>query len=230
MPTLDISIPTNNPISINSHQVLQQIMMFHQLSRCVATLLLFIAWSRHVESFVVAPVRRHLSPLMAQVPLEPEPAGGEEISSNVSVPNTRVKKMNLEPNVQSEDGNIPIYSFWLSSTAEAALIQGYQSQILKDASKKANFPGFRKGQVPPYALPQITQFAVQEGIIKTIQSIVDAYGLISLKGSEGDVSVQEDVVEMAKGWKNQSLQFTATLKAAYQVPIDSSAEAVSTEA
>jgi FKBP-type peptidyl-prolyl cis-trans isomerase (trigger factor) len=145
------------------------------------------------------------------------------------MPNTRVKKMNLEPKVKSEDGNIPVYSFWLSSTAEASLIQGYQSQILKDASKKANFPGFRKGQVPPYALPQITQFAVQEGIIKTIQSIVDAYGLISLKGSEGDVSVQEDVVEMAKGWKNQSLQFTATLKAAYRVPTDSSTETVSTE-
>jgi Bacterial trigger factor protein (TF) len=205
--------------------------MFRQLARCVSTLLLFITWKgNHVESFIVAPMRRHLAPLMAQVPLEPEPTGGEEISSNVSMPNTRVKKMNLEPNVKSEDGNLPVYSFWLSSTAEAALIQGYQSQILKDASKKANFPGFRKGQVPPYALPQITQFAVQEGIIKTIQSIVDAYGLISLKGSEGDVSVQEDVMEMAKGWKNQSLQFTATLKAAYQVPIDSSTETISTEA
>lgn len=72
-----------------------------------------------------------------------------------------------------------------------------------------------QGQVPEYAQPQITGFAVQESIIKTVQAAVDAYGLKSLSGSDGEVTVKEDVGAMAKGYqKGESLQFTATLKAA----------------
>merc|ERR1711976_729906 len=108
-----------------------------------------------------------------------------------------------------EDG--PVYKFWLSATAEGALIKGLNTQVLKDAAKKANFPGFRKGQVPPYAMPQIKGFAVQEGIIQTVQSAVDAYGLKSLSGSEGEVEVLEDIPEIAKACKvGEDLQFTAT--------------------
>jgi hypothetical protein len=45
---------------------------------------------------------------------------------------------------------------------------------------------------------------------------VDAYGLQSLPGSDGNVEVKEDVKEMAKGYKTgDSIQFTATLNCAY---------------
>jgi len=73
-----------------------------------------------------------------------------------------------------------------------------------------------QGQVPPYAQPQITQFAVQESIIKTVESAVEAYGLVSLKGSDGEVNVFEDVSALAKAYKTgDSIQFTASLNAAY---------------
>jgi hypothetical protein len=70
--------------------------------------------------------------------------------------------------------------------------------------------------VPPYAQPQITQFAIQESIIKTVEAMVSAYGLQSLPGSDGQVKVHEDVAEMSKGYKTgTSIPFTATLNAAY---------------
>lgn len=64
-------------------------------------------------------------------------------------------------------------------------------------------------------MPQIVNFAVQEGLIKTIEQAVAAYGLKSLAGSDGEVEILEDVQAMCKGYKDgESLKFTATLKAA----------------
>jgi hypothetical protein len=64
-------------------------------------------------------------------------------------------------------------------------------------------------------MPQIQGFAIQEGIIKTVEQAVKAYGLNSLPGSDGEVNVLEDVKEMCKGYKDgMSLEFTATLNCA----------------
>jgi hypothetical protein len=64
-------------------------------------------------------------------------------------------------------------------------------------------------------MPQIQGFAIQEGIIKTVEQAVKSYGLTSLPGSDGEVNVLEDVKEMCKGYKDgMSLQFTATLNCA----------------
>merc|ERR1719223_795407 len=98
-----------------------------------------------------------------------------------------MKNMGEVEGVKEDEGTV--YKFWLTATAEASLIKEYNTQILKDAAKKANFPGFRKGQIPPYAMPQIKGFAVQEGIIQTVKSPVNAYGLKSIAGSNGEVEV-----------------------------------------
>lgn len=66
--------------------------------------------------------------------------------------------------VDGEDG---VHSFWLTAVADGAKIKELRQQTEKEASKKANFPGFRKGQIPPYAQPRMTMFAIQEAVIKT---------------------------------------------------------------
>ena len=79
-----------------------------------------------------------------------------------------------------------------------------------------------QGQVPPYALPQIRGFAVQEGIIQTVQSAVDAYGLKSNSGKDGEVEVLEDIPEIAKSYKvGDDIQFTATFKAIFDPNLSS---------
>lgn len=158
--------------------------------------------------------RLSCSQLGMSVELKPEPEGGEELTALSTMAGSRMKNMGENTSLKSEDG--PVYDFWLLSVADADLIKGYRTQILKDASKKANFPGFRKGQVPPYAQPQITAFAVQEAVIKTVEAGVEAYGLKALPGSDGEIEVQEDVGDMAKAWKaGDSLTFTTTFSAIF---------------
>ena len=65
-------------------------------------------------------------------------------------------------------------------------------------------------------MPQIQAFAVQEAVIKTVEAAVDAFGLKSLPGSDGEINVQEDVAEMAKAWKaGDNLSFTTTFSAIF---------------
>jgi len=160
-----------------------------------------------------------IAPLsMAQVPLEPEPEGGEELIIIDSMPGCRMKNMGEDTEAKSEDDST-VYNFWFTATVDASLIKSNRNTIEKDASKKANFPGFRKGQIPPYAQPQITLFSIQEAIIKTCESAVSAFGLKGLSGEDGDVDVKEDVQELAKGYNykkaDTDIEFTATFKGTY---------------
>eukprot|EP00594_Rhizosolenia_setigera_P012540 CAMPEP_0178964982 /NCGR_PEP_ID=MMETSP0789-20121207/16000_1 /TAXON_ID=3005 /ORGANISM="Rhizosolenia setigera, Strain CCMP 1694" /LENGTH=176 /DNA_ID=CAMNT_0020649859 /DNA_START=168 /DNA_END=698 /DNA_ORIENTATION=+ len=149
------------------------------------------------------------------VELEPEPVGGEEIEAIQSMANSRVKNMGPvdDDSIKGEDGST-VYNFWLNASVEASLVKEIRVTVEKDASRNANFPGFRKGQIPPWAQPQLTGFAVQEGIIRTCEAAVKAYGLAALKGSDGEVEVKEDVKEISKGYKmGSNIPFTATFRA-----------------
>ncbi len=72
----------------------------------------------------------------------PEAEGGEEMTPNSSLPSCRMKKMEARPDIRSDIG--PVSKFWLTAEADGTMIKEYRKQLLKDASKKANFPGFRK--------------------------------------------------------------------------------------
>lgn len=149
--------------------------------------------------------------------LQPEPEGGEEISSVDTMPGSRMKNMGPSSGDDGQqEGEEQVYTFWLEAEADGKLIKEYRIQVEKDASKKANFPGFRKGQIPPYAQPQMTMFAIQEGVIKTCESAVAAYGLKALPGEAGSVEVHEDIKDICKGYKiGDAVKFTATFQATF---------------
>merc|ERR1712232_54302 len=127
--------------------------------------------------------------------------------------------MGGEDTETKSDGDDTVYNFWFTATVDASLIKKIRNSVEKDASKEANFPGFRKGQIPPYAQPQITLFSIQESIIKTCESAVGAFGVKGLSGEEGDVDVKEDVQTLAKGYNykkaNVDITFTATFKGTF---------------
>lgn len=151
--------------------------------------------------------------MAATYELVAEPEGGDEVQSINTMADSRMKNMGLNTELKSEDGS-EVYTFWLTASADAKMIKEFRTQVEKDASRNANFPGFRKGQIPPWAKPQLTMFAVQEGLIKTCEAAVTAYGLKALPGSDGSVEVHEDVKDISKGYKvGDSIQFTATFAA-----------------
>lgn len=156
------------------------------------------------------------STILRAAELKPEPEGGDELAKiSSSLPDSRMKNMGPD----DEEG---VFQFWLSATAEGERVKKLRVQCEREASKKANFPGFRKGQVPPYAQGQITSFAVQEAIIKTCEESLEAYGLESLPGSAGEVTVNEDIKDICKGYKvGSDVAFTASYKGKF----DSAAQA-----
>ena len=115
------------------------------MKSCMLIIAAALCWLPLASAFVAPSPFRHrvtATSLLAAVELEPEPQGGEEIVTQNTVPGCRIKKMAAAPELKSEDGDV--YEFWLTAIAEAAMIQEIRTTILKDASKKANFPGFRK--------------------------------------------------------------------------------------
>lgn len=73
---------------------------------------------------------------LMELELTAEPDGGKELSALKTMPACRMKEMAATKG----DG----FEFWMTAQAEGSLVKEIRSQILKDASKKANFPGFRK--------------------------------------------------------------------------------------
>jgi len=71
-----------------------------------------------------------------------EPEDGEELTPLKTMEGARMKNMGVCEGVEGKDG--PVYNFWLTAQANGKLISEFRAQIMKDASKKANFPGFRK--------------------------------------------------------------------------------------
>ena len=96
------------------------------------------------QAFIVHPGTKRLArPLMKMaVELVAEPEGGEELTPLASMPGCRVKKMDELKDVKCDVG--AAYEFWMAAEADGALIKETLSQVRKEASKKANFRGFRK--------------------------------------------------------------------------------------
>ena len=78
------------------------------------------------------------STLLRAAELKPEPEGGEELTAmSSSMPGSRMKNLGAE---DEED----VFKFWLSATAPGDKVKQLRMQTEREASKKANFPGFRK--------------------------------------------------------------------------------------
>ncbi|CAM9635485.1 unnamed protein product, partial [Phaeothamnion confervicola] len=75
------------------------------------------------------------------------------------------------------------------------------SSIEKELRSKANFPGFRKGQIPPYAMSQVKLFCVEECVNDGIVQVLEAYGLAKLEGEAGHAEVKEDTADLQKAFK-----------------------------
>ena len=83
--------------------------------------------------------------------------------------------------------------------------------------------------MPPWAQSQITGFAIQEAIIKTCEASLEAYGLESLPGSSGEVTVNEDIKELCKGYKmGNNVAFTATYRGKFDKNLHSTATTTTT--
>ena len=62
----------------------------------------------------------------------------------------------------------------------------------------------------------MTLFAVQEGIIKTCEAAVEAFGVKSTSGKDGEINVNEEVKDVCKGYKEgDTLPFAVNFRAMF---------------
>ena len=114
-----------------------------KLSTPLAAVLGFSAYT--TNAFTTAPQLQSASrasvssiTLLRAAELKPEPEDGEELKKiSSSLPDSRMK--NLGP--ADEEG---VYNFWLTATADGEKVKKLRVQTEKEASRNANFPGFRK--------------------------------------------------------------------------------------
>lgn len=107
------------------------------MKAAIAVVLGSLFASQNTLAFI--PVRNaHQRTLLRVAELKPEPEGGEELKRvSSSLPDSRVK--NLGP-----DEGEGVHKFWLTAKADGKTIKKLRDQTEREASKKANFPGFRK--------------------------------------------------------------------------------------
>ncbi|CAM9518388.1 unnamed protein product [Chrysoparadoxa australica] len=71
----------------------------------------------------------------------------------------------------------------------------------KELKKNANFPGFRKGQIPPYAMAETWNFTIQECINESVLQAMAAHGLVKADEKEAEADIKEKFEDIKKVFK-----------------------------
>lgn len=141
-------------------------------------------------------------------------AQGDVVPCNIEdVEIRRNDALPIEDSMQLEEGQMA-YNYFLKMTVPGETTKEYMKEIEKDAKKNANFPGFRKGQIPPWAKPQLKSFCVETALNDGIMDAMESAKLTALDGENKKAEILEDVKELTKGFKiGTPLTFTATFSA-----------------
>jgi Bacterial trigger factor protein (TF) len=166
---------------------------------------------------------------IVEVKPEPEPEGGIDLPLTKGAADFRMKEMReLDPaEVEAkysqsgggssdsgggDDKPNPTHEFWMTGTIDTVGVERNKKSLLQEMKGKAAFPGFRKGQVPPYAMNQVVLFAIQDALINTVKVVIGEFGL----NNGGEVTIHEDVEAISRAYKaGTNITFTATVQAAY---------------
>lgn len=195
------------------------------------------------EDVILDSEGKRVRPLF-ETELKPEPENGSDVSilPSIGADNVRsdgfVVKLKDLGEVDKDDEAYDLeeklgakaHNFWLSVVAEGEEIQKIRTALAKDAAKNANFPGFRKGQIPPYAQPKMTTFALQEGMVKACQNAITRYGVKEINvDTLGTVTFNEDVEKIANKYDYKScpsVPFTANFRAIFDPEVAENSETV----
>ena len=69
------------------------------------------------------------------------------------------------------------HKYTFTVTVDGTMSKDSYAVIMKDFKKNAQFPGFRKGTIPPFMLPKVKQFVILDCLEKTLTEAVKSEGL-----------------------------------------------------
>lgn len=160
-----------------------------------------------------------------------EPEGGGEVAPLVAGSESTgsgftIRVKDLGPVSESDEAydlkdelGTPVHNFWLTALADGGDVKKTRNIVMKDSAKHANFPGFRPGQIPPYAQPKMTFFALQETLVSSCQAAIKLFGVNEInEGQLGAVTFNENVEDLSKVYdakKCPSVPFTANFRGTF---------------
>eukprot|EP00617_Octactis_speculum_P018381 CAMPEP_0185770506 /NCGR_PEP_ID=MMETSP1174-20130828/59510_1 /TAXON_ID=35687 /ORGANISM="Dictyocha speculum, Strain CCMP1381" /LENGTH=199 /DNA_ID=CAMNT_0028455967 /DNA_START=53 /DNA_END=652 /DNA_ORIENTATION=+ len=171
----------------------------------------------------LAPTRTLLRPIVSfRLRAEPE---GVAVTCNIAdVDIRRLEALPDKDTIQLEDGQTA-HKYFLKMTIPGETTKEYMKEIEKDSKKNADFPGFRKGQIPPWAKPKLKTFCVETALNDGIMDAMESAKLTALDGEDKNAEVLEDVAELIRGYKiGTPLSFTASFSAKEYVVVETPEE------
>ena len=116
-------------------------------------------------------------------------AAPEGVSIPCSMPLAQVIRIGERLEIPCGPGE-EAYEFWVNVTVPGEKIQSDLRALLAESKKSAMFPGFRKGQVPPFVKQRMVTFAYQEAVNQGINDALKAAGLKVFDGDEAKAEVR----------------------------------------
>eukprot|EP00961_Rhodomonas_salina_P104317 1404263-Rhodomonas_salina.2 len=84
--------------------------------------------------------------------------------------------------------------------------------IMKDFKKNAQFPGFRKGTIPPFMIPKVKSFVILDCLEKTLGEAVREQGM-ELADDEKRPTLDDDQVSVLTKAFSETEGFSYTIEA-----------------
>ncbi|CAM9108484.1 unnamed protein product [Scytosiphon promiscuus] len=124
--------------------------------------------------------------------------------------NPAIKGKKLEI-VDEEQG---VWKYEFDIEAPGPRTQSLNDRILNEIKKKSDFPGYRKGEIPPRLMPEANKYVIEEIMNDCLLTAMDTYDLIGAEGDGSEANINTDIEEMMKVFKpGKPLSFTCTFDA-----------------
>ncbi|EKX47863.1 hypothetical protein GUITHDRAFT_106412 [Guillardia theta CCMP2712] len=112
--------------------------------------------------------------------------------------------------LEEGEGNAAKYKFTV--TVDGQMSKDSYTAIMKDFKKNAQFPGFRKGSIPPFMIPKVKQFVILECLEKSLGEAVREQALELADENNKPNLDDAQVAELTKTF-NENNGFKYTIEA-----------------
>ncbi|CAM9257511.1 unnamed protein product [Ectocarpus fasciculatus] len=107
-----------------------------------------------------------------------------------------------------------VWKYEFDIEAPGPRTQSLNHRILREIKNKSDFPGYRKGEIPPRLMPEATKYVIEEVMNEGLQTALATYNLVGAKGDGSEADIKNDIEDMLKVFKpGKPLSFSCTFDA-----------------
>lgn len=118
--------------------------------------------------------------------------------------------------VVSTSSDVEVAKYKLEIGIPSHYSKNKRRQTMQTMKQHANFPGFRKGSIPPYILKDLDQFVLRDSCDELLEQALTELDLSKVDGDEGEPEM--DIDAMFKAFKSgEDFTFTCEIQTRQKV-------------